>query len=82
MVVMMMVIGVISVVMTVIITIVMVMMVRMIVTVVMVVMMIAVPSCGWNRAADYDCANNAQRCSNCRQGSHDAFLHLVSSSFG
>src|SRR5215469_10068548 len=26
----------------------------------------AVPRCGWNRAADYDCANNAQRCSNCR----------------
>jgi len=42
----------------------------------------AVPRCGWNRAADYDCANNAQRCSNCRQGSHDAFLHLVFSSFG
>ena len=42
----------------------------------------AVPRSGWNRAADYDCANNAQRCSNCRQGSHDAFLHLVFSSFG
>src|SRR6516164_9091264 len=33
---------------------------------VMVGVVAAVPRCGWNRAADYDCANNAQRCSNCR----------------
>ena len=62
----------------------MVVMIRVIgvVMTVMVGVVPAVPRCSWNRAADYDCANNAQRCSNCRQGSHDAFLHLVFSSFG
>ena len=51
---MMMVVGVIGVVMTV-----------MVVTIVMMVvpMMIAVPSCGWSRTADCDCANYAQCCS-------------------
>jgi hypothetical protein len=54
-----MVVGVIGVVMTVMVG---------VVTVVMMVMtmMIAVPSCGWNRAADCDCADNAQCRSNCR----------------
>jgi len=54
---MMMVVGVIGVVMTVI--------VGVVVTVVMMVimMMITVPSCGWSRAADCDCANYAQCCS-------------------
>jgi hypothetical protein len=35
----------------------------MIVAVVMMIvtMMITVPSCGWNRAAGYDCADNAYR---------------------
>ena len=55
----MMVVGVIGVVMTVMVGVVTVVM--MIVT-----MMIAVPSCGWNRAADCDCADNAQCRSNCR----------------
>jgi len=30
-----------------------------IVTMVVTMMIIAVPSCGWNRATGYDCANNA-----------------------
>ena len=55
MVVTMMIVGVIGVVMTVVVTVVM-----------MVVTMIAVPSCGWNRAADCDCAYNAKSRSNCR----------------
>jgi hypothetical protein len=46
-----------------------------------VTMMIAVPSRGWSRAADGDCADNAQCRSNFRYGSHDAFLLLVLSSF-
>ena len=44
-------------------------------------MMVAVPSCGWDRAAGRDCADNAQCRSNFRYGSHDAFLLLVLSSF-
>ena len=50
----MMVVGVIGVVMTVIVG-------MMVVTIVMMVvpMMITVPSCGWSRAADCDCADNA-----------------------
>ena len=31
----------------------------MVAIVMMVAMMITVPSCGWNRAAGYDCADNA-----------------------
>jgi hypothetical protein len=54
----MMVVGVIGVVRTVIVGVVTVMM--------MVVTMIAVPSCGWNRAADGDSAYNAKSRSNCR----------------
>jgi hypothetical protein len=59
--------------------------VRMIVAIVMMVvrtMIIAVPvpRCGWNRAANRDCADNAQCRSDFRQA-HDAFLHLVFSSF-
>ena len=34
-----------------------------IVTIVMMVVTMAVPSCGWSRAADCDCANYAQCCS-------------------
>jgi hypothetical protein len=52
MVIMMMVVGVVSVVMTVVVGIVSMMMV--------VTMMIAVPSRGWSRTADGDCADNAQ----------------------
>jgi hypothetical protein len=50
----MMVVGVIGVVVTVVVA-------MMIVTIVMMVvtMMIAVPRCGWNRAAHCDCADNA-----------------------
>jgi hypothetical protein len=46
-----------------------------------VTMMIAVPSRGWSRTTDGDCANNAQCRSNFRSGSHDTFLLLVLSSF-
>ena len=53
-----MMVGVIGVVMTV--------MVGVVTVVMMVTMMIAVPSCGWNRAADCDCADKAQCRSNCR----------------
>ena len=35
----------------------------------------------WDRAAGRDCAGDAQCRSNCRYGSHDAFLHLVFSNF-
>ena len=70
---MMMVVGVVSVVMAVIVGIVSMM--------VVVTMMIAVPSRGWSRTADGDCADNAQCCSNFRYGLHDAFLLLVLSSF-
>jgi hypothetical protein len=66
MVIMMMVVGVVSVVMTV------------IVGIVSMMMMIAVPSRGWSRAADGDCADNAQCRSNFRYGSHDAFGVAIS----
>jgi hypothetical protein len=49
---MMMVVGVIGVVVTV-----------MVVAIVMMVVTMAVPSCGWSRAGDCDCANYAQCCS-------------------
>jgi len=37
----------------------------MVVTIVMMIvtMMVAVPSCGWSRAADCNCADNTQCCS-------------------
>src|SRR5712692_4089683 len=34
--------------------------------VVVIAMMVTVSSCGWNHAADGDCADNAQRRNNCR----------------
>jgi hypothetical protein len=33
--------------------------VRMMVVAIVMMMMIAVPRCGWSRAADYNCAENA-----------------------
>ena len=57
---MMMVVGVIRVVVTVMVVAIVMM---MIVTIVMMVVTMAVPSCGWSRAGDCDCANYAQCCS-------------------
>jgi hypothetical protein len=56
----MMVVGVIGVQMTVMVVAIVMM---VIVTIVMMVVTMAVPSCGWSRTADCDCANYAQCCS-------------------
>jgi len=56
----MMVVGVIGVVVTVMVVAIVMM---MIVTIVMMVVTMAVPSCGWSRAGDCDCANYAHYCS-------------------
>ena len=58
----MMVVGVIGVQMTVMVVAI-VMMVIVTIVMMVVTMMIAVPSCGWSRTADCDCANYAQCCS-------------------
>ena len=61
----MMIVGVIGVVTMMIVAIMTVIVGMVIVTIVMMVvtMIITVPSCGWSRAADCDCANYAQCCS-------------------
>ena len=59
----MMIVGVIGVVTKMIVAIMTVVVGMVIVTIVMMVVTMAVPSCGWSRAGDCDCANYAQCCS-------------------